>query len=332
MMHLLGKRMKTGLLVALLAACLTVHAAAQDSVGDVRVLVIQATWGPAPDDAAVLQQVAPFFERASFGQLRLHFEITPWLQVYRGPTCPTGDEAAKAAARAAGYDPASYGRVFERVPSDTCGSFIRRLGRSFGLSDAPGDPFSPMGRGTLDFSAYEKLRLGWISGVQRVDRSRTYALGDINVPTASPQALVVPTNAGEYWIEHRSGTARRVIVRLVPPNGSRSVFIGAPNDRFAVAKIFSVTRRFRFTWLDRKHPSQPHLHALDQTVLWWTRSIDRGSGVATYRVVLDGRAFATTSQTRVTLPDLHGTHRLAVTAIDRAGNRSRPGILLLHIF
>jgi hypothetical protein len=60
-------------------------------------------------------------------------------------------------------------------------------------------------------------------------------------------------------------------------------------------------------------------------------SKDRGSGVATYRVTVDGKQLATTTETRVELPELHGVHRFAVVGIDRAGNRSRPGTLLLHI-
>jgi hypothetical protein len=331
MMHPLRKGMKTGLVMALLAACLTAGAAAQDSVGDVRVLVVRMTWGPRPDNTAALQQAAPFFERASFGRLRLQLDITPWLDVYGEATCPVDIEAAGVAARSAGYDPDAYVHVIEVVPSDACGSFVRELGRSFGLSDVPGDPFSPMGKGTLDFSAFEKRQLGWISKAQRVDRSRKYAVADIDHRSTSPQALVVSTRAGEYWIEHRSDEPRRLIVRLLPPKGTRTVFIAAPNDRFVVAKIFSVTRGFRFTWLDRTRPTQPHLHGLDQTVLWWTPSIDRASGVAAYRVTLDGKALTTTTQTRVQLPELSGTHRLAVVAVDFAGNRSRSGVLLLHI-
>jgi hypothetical protein len=312
MMHLLRKRMKTGLVMALLAACLTAGAAAQDSVGDVRVLVVRATSGPTPDNAAAVARVAEFYASASFGQLQLHLDITPWQSSCTAPGV------------------GSYDQIVCITPESTS-SLTKQLGRSFGLSDVPGDPFSPMGKGTLDFSAFEKRQLGWISKVQRVDRSRKYAVADIDRPSTSPQALVVSTRAGEYWIEHRSDEPRRLLVRLLPPQGTRTAFIAAPNDRFVVAKIFRVTRGFRFTWLDRTRPTQPHLHGLDETVLWWTPSIDRASGVAAYRVTLDGKALATTTQTRVTLPELSGTHRLAVVAVDFAGNRSRAAILLLHI-
>jgi hypothetical protein len=98
-----------------------------------------------------------------------------------------------------------------------------------------------------------------------------------------------------------------------------------------VPKVFSVTSGFAFRWLDRTRPTKPGLHALDATVLWWTRSKDIGSGVATYRVTLDGKLLATTTAPSVTLPQLHGAHRLAVVAVDRAGNRSLPGIALLRL-
>jgi hypothetical protein len=300
------------ILLTLLAAFVIAGAAAGGSVGDVRVLVVRATSGPTPDNAAAVAGVAEFYARASFGKLRLQLDITPWQ-----PSCTPPETGP-------------YDRVVCITPESTS-SLTKQLGRSFGLQDASGDAFSPMGKGTLDFSAYEKLQLGWISAVQRVDRSRTYSVGDIDVPSTSSQALVVTTSKGEYWIEHRSDKPRRVIVRLVPPKATRTVYIGAPSDRFVVAKIFSVTRAFRFTWLDRTRPTQPHLHGLDETVLWWTPSKDRASGIATYRVTVDGKQLTTTSETRIELPELHGIHRFAVVGIDRAGNRSRPGTLLLHI-
>src|SRR5689334_22396397 len=249
--------MKRAIVVAaLLALCITGAAAAQGSTGDLRVLVIRATWGPAPDGLAQLSDAAPFYDRASFGELRLHFDITPWLAAYSGPVCPSDGEAAKAAARTAGYDVASYARVVYVIPEQVCDfrgvtrgneillaapqALVHELGHTFGLGHATayacakpcrhldeyGDPLSPMGHGTVDFSAYEKLQLGWISSVQRVDRSRTYAVADIDVASVAPQALVVPAAAGEYWIEHRS---TGLVVRLV--KAKRSIFLAQPRQR-----------------------------------------------------------------------------------------------------
>jgi hypothetical protein len=347
------------LAVTVLCAVFLTGSAAGSAVGDVRVLVIRATWGPTPD-TPTLANVAPFYERSSFGQLRLHLDETPWLPVYPGSICPSDQRAAKVAAGAAGFDVGSYGRIAVLLPDENACPFrgvaranneillayapslTHELGHTFGLAHATsyfcarsncrrieeyGDPFSPMGHGTLDFSAYEKFKLGWITNVQRVAGSRTYTIGDIDTLGSLPQALVVGTNAGEYWIEHRSGE-RRVIVRLVK---QRSIYISAPNNRFVAPNVFSVTRGFSFTWLDCKRPTQPQVHGLDETVIWWSRSRDTGSGIATYRVTLDGKPFTDTTEARITLPELHGTHRIAVVAVDRAGNRSRPGAVLLRL-
>jgi hypothetical protein len=373
------------------AACLTGFASAglpadprsADAVGDLRVLVIRATWGPRPDGGGDLSRAKEFYEQASFGRLRLRVEITPWLKAYAQPTCAgdasprsrmgTAGELAQDAASAVGYDLGAYGRIAYVLPDQVC-DFVGRgagrevfiaeeggtlddfvlvheLGHTFGLPHAArsscarrcrideyGDPLTPMGSGDVDFSALEKLALGWISSVQPVDRSRTYAVADIDVPSSSPQALVVPTAAGEYWLERRAAEPRRIIVRVVKPIDPtqpmyvRSIFLARVRDRYVAHGVFSVTRKFQFKWLDRKRPSMPRARALDHAWLSWARSSDAGSGVAVYRVSLDGKLLATTTETGTALPALaHGGHRATVVAVDRAGNRSRPGVVSLNV-
>ena len=356
------------LAAAVVAACLVgvgrgASAPDPDTVGDLRVLVIRATWGPTSDNLAVLSDAADFYRRASFGRLRLQLDITPWLRPYPQAVCPDDEETAKSAARVAGYDVDSYARIAEVLPEDVCefsgvalgpevlltdpDVFVHELGHTFGLKhamsyectgrscghiDEYGDPLSPMGHGTVDFSAYEKLKLGWISSVQRADRSRTYAVADIDAPSTSPQALVVPAAAGDYWIEHRGADPLHLIVRLIRPNTDVSIYIGQRNQRFLEANVFSVTRQFGFRWLDKKRPSMPRVRALDHTWLSWLRSSDAGSGVAGYRVTLDGKLLATTSDLGTALPALgKGGHRVSVVALDRAGNRSRPGTVSLNV-
>ena len=355
---------------------------AQDAVGELRVLVIRATWGPRPAGGGDLSGAAAFYNRASIGRLRLKLDITPWLQAYKEPVCPSGPgprsvfgtvgELAQDAAAAAGYDVGAYGRIAYFLPDKTCNAaglgvgrevfiateggllddlvFVHELGHTFGLPHATsstctrgcrivefGDPLSPMGGGSADFSALEKLELGWISSVQRVERSGTYAVANIDEPSSAPQALVVPTAAGEYWIEHRAADPRRVIVRLVKPNDAihpvylRSIFLGQVQDHYVSRGVFSVTRQFKFKWLDRKRPSMPRARALDHAWLSWARSSDAGSGVAAYRVSLDGKVLATTADLGTALPALpEGGHRVTVVAVDRAGNRSLPGVVSLH--
>ena len=282
-------------------------------------------------------------------------------------------ERAQSAAVAAGYDLRSYGRLAYIVPEPICRvggvgagrevflaqeggvldylTFVHELGHTFGLPHANGsscprgcrifeygDPLSVMGSGAADFTALEKLKLGWISGVRRVDRSATYSVGDIDQPSSSPQALVVPTAVGEYWIEHRAAEPRRVVVRIVKPNSAlhpvylRSIFLRDAEGRYTAPGVFSVTPQFEFRWLDRKRPTTPRARALDHAVLSWSRSSDAGSGIAGYRVTIDGKLYATTTRLNTALPLLSdGGHRVTVVAVDRAGNRSRPGIVSLQI-
>jgi Gametolysin peptidase M11 len=158
--------------------------------------------------AGDLSSAAAFYERASFGKLRLHVDVTPWLHAYGEPLCPgdasatsvfgrVGELAQQAAARA-GYDVTSYKRIAYILPERTCSpaglgvgremflaqdggalddmAFVHELGQTFGLPHAQrsdcargcrifeyGDPLSPMGSGGVDFTALEKLELGWIS-------------------------------------------------------------------------------------------------------------------------------------------------------------------------
>ncbi|MFL5980548.1 MAG: hypothetical protein ACJ74R_02420 [Gaiellaceae bacterium] len=72
--------------------------------------------------------------------------------------------------------------------------------------------------------------------------------------------------------------------------------------------------------------------ALDHAYLSWRPSSDAGSGIAQYRVTVDGKLLATTTGTGMALPSLaDGGHRVAVVAVDRAGNRSRPGVVSLNV-
>ena len=340
--------------------------------------MIRATWGPMPTATGDLSGAAAFYDRASYGQLKLKIDVTPWVRAYDEPLCPGDADArsvfgrvgslAQAAAARAGYDVAAYKRIAYVLPERMCNvaglgvgrevflaqdggvlddlGFVHELGHTFGLPHAQrsrcargchiveyGDLLSPMGAGGTDFTALEKSKLGWIS-VERVDGSGIYTFANIDEPSTSPQALVVPTAVGEYWLERRS---TGLVARLVKPDNAqhpvylRSIYLAQAPRRYVARGVFSLTRAGAFKWLDRKRPTQPQVHGLDATVIWWSPSRDSGSGLAAYRVTLDAKALATTTQARVTLPELRGTHRIAVVAVDRAGNRSLPGAVLLHL-
>lgn len=382
---------RTLALAAGVAACLTGIARAdlpadprwQEANGDMRVLVIRATWGPSPSPNETFAGVESFYRRASFGRFRMSLDLTPWLQAYTAPLCPddptstsvfgTLGERAQSAAAAAGYDLSLYRRLVYIVPELTCPigglgvgrevflaqpggaldylTLVHELGHTFGLPHANGstcvrgcrvleygDPISPMGNGATDFTALEKLKLGWISSVRRVEASGTYEVADIDEPSSAPQALVVPTAAGEYWIEHRGAAPGEVIARIVKPNSPvhpvflRSIFLREVAGRYVVSGVFSVTPQFEFRWLDRRRPTMPRARALDHAVLSWSRSSDAGSGLAGYRITIDGKFFTTTTRLNTALPFFtDGGHRITVVAFDRAGNRSMPAVVNLNV-
>ena len=155
---------------------------------------------------------------------------------------------ARAGAAAAGYDVSRYARVVFLLPERVCGlpglgvrrevllavpggvdytGVVHELGHTFGLPHAGaatcvrcrvaeyGDGLSPMGRGFSDFSTWEKSQLGWLADLTVARRSGTYTIADADQPSATPQALVVPTRAGEFWIEYRTVPRPELVVRLV---------------------------------------------------------------------------------------------------------------------
>ena len=275
------------------------------------------------------------------------------------------------AAAAAGYRVESYDRVIYVTARMDCGwdglgvgrqivlnadrnwfDMVHELGHTYGLAharrelcrgcgkrDEYGDPFSPMGHRQLDFSAYEKLQMGWLHEVAQISRPGTYSIGRPDVHGATPYALVIATGLHEFWIEQRLDAAPPgLVVRLIDPDLSE--FMAAPEvmlflpeltvgrgEIVRVGGVFSVrysaVGRVRFAWLDHTRPSAPTLAVGGARITW--SSLDMGSGVASCTVALDGRAVAHgTAKGMVTLPTLkHGTHRVSVTCVDRAGNRSR---------
>ena len=246
--------------VALLAAVCLPSAGAAPKANE-RVLVVLASTGSKPYPAADVQRVLAdanaFLQRASFGQIHLAADVTPWLTgLAAKPSCGASDATfdsifapARKAAASAGFDPAHYDTVVYELPDAHCGFFgatfghqimltreptvdllVHELGHSFGLGHAmgancidylrcsledTGDTLSPMGSGSLDYSAYEKSLLGWLPAQPHVTAARSYVLVPPTSRSKASQALVVDTARGTWWIEYRAQPFRGLVFRFV---------------------------------------------------------------------------------------------------------------------
>jgi len=167
---------------------------------------------------------------------------------------------ARVAANLAGFNAAVYDKTFYAIADSRCAFhgetwgqevmltrqptlqlMLHEFGHTMGLGHAKatncpegpirsgcdieetGDPFSPMGNGTMDFSAYEKVTLGWIPQQPHVISAKRYALASPALKTKLPQALVVDTEQGSWWIEYRS-QFRGLVIRFVDEPFGRSPF------------------------------------------------------------------------------------------------------------
>lgn len=121
-------------------------------------------------------------------------------------------------------------------------------------------------------------------------------------------------------------------------------------ETFSVRGAFAVTvllagpdsAEVAFRWTDRTRPGRPAILASrprhGRAVVRWRRGVERGSGIAAHEVFVDGRrvgrvaavgtigSILVAADDRLSVPLRPGRHRIAVAAIDRAGNRSRPAV------
>jgi len=214
--------------------------------GEQRVLILPATWGPQPFSIAEIEAVArqtdEWVQRTSYGKAWLSTVTAPWLRVpSTGGTCNPSRVAddAKAAAAAAGFDLAAFGRYAVIQPEGQCPFggvalgfellingrlhykvLAHELGHTWGLGHASsrecdtgacsyfeyGDRYDVMGWGTGDFNAYEKASLDWVTALARpgTDAATVLDVAAIERPSALPHGVVVRTAKGDFWLEYRS--------------------------------------------------------------------------------------------------------------------------------
>jgi hypothetical protein len=117
---------------------------------------------------------------------------------------------------------------------------------------------------------------------------------------------------------------------------------------FAVQVLSTATdsAELAFRWTDRARPGTPTVLGTKprrgRISVRWRRGTERGSGIAAHEVLVDGRRVArlaalrtlagplVATDDRVTVRLTPGRHRIQVVAVDRAGNRSRPGARIVR--
>jgi hypothetical protein len=340
------------------------------ATGQLRTLYVPATWGPTAFTQAELERVAAetdaFFRASSSGRFSMPGSVAGPVTLPRAVFDSCDATALRSEAPPslfAGYDRAVFvtpivercqffgeanptevllnGRLFRSLA-------VHELGHTLALGHASrwactggrctideyGSLFSVMGGGDGDFNAYEKSRLGWLTGVVRPRGNGAHEIGPVEGPTALPQALVVRTAASEFWFESRGlptpsfmgGPAQPAGVAVIAgpgPAGEGSVYPRenlllpnprggarysyAPGESFVLPRLFRVTverhapegASLRFEWLDRVAPRRPRLRGRSgrgRVRLTWESSRERGSGVESYTLVVDRRSVRTISR------------------------------------
>jgi hypothetical protein len=286
---------------------------------------------PAAQAREVLDETASFIDDASFGRVTVVGDTTPWLRAFerRPAQCnaTTIMQTANAELTRAGYDRADYTLVVYAFPRvDACpwgGAYFggqiqlngrmdrqvlaHELGHISGVQEEGpawvcsagrcrqenyASPYSVMGHGLGDFSAYEKHAFGWIDSVARPEGSGNYEVMAIDRRGSGPHALHVLAAGDEYWIEFRppsplwdpdeptavpglavyggphglDGSLSRFPVRNLlirnPVGGRRSAI--RTGERYRVPGAFEVSLAemgpdravAAFRWLDRKRPAR----------------------------------------------------------------------------
>jgi hypothetical protein len=171
-----------------------------------------------------------------------------------------------------GFYGMTWGTQVLLVREPTPSLLVHELGHTFGLGhaaasacpvlcmiDETGDPFSPMGEGTGDFSTYEKALLGWIGPQLHARSAGSYTLATADGNAKRPQALVVDIAYGQWWFEYRTKSFRGVLARFV--------------DHDAAVPPFDASARLM---LNPVHRGRPWIQAGETY---------RGDGTFTLRVV-----------------------------------------------
>ena len=193
-----------------------------------------------------------------------------------------------------------------------------------------GGPFSVMGSGGGDLNAFEKSRLGWLTSVVRPRKrhvrvgpiegpttrpqalvvttaasefwfeSRGLQTPSFTGSSVQPAGVSVVTGPAVGGGDASSPFPRDNLLLANPSGGTRFAF--ARGESFVRPGSFRVTverqapesAALRFQWLDRVAPGRPRVLGRSVRRGWgrieWEASRERGSGIETYTLLVDGRA------------------------------------------
>jgi hypothetical protein len=144
------------------------------------------------------------------------------------------------------------------------------------------------------------------------------------------------------------GAYPRENLLLPNPSGGRryayvagEAFVRAGAFRVAVERHTEASATLAFQWLDRVPPAAPRLTVRTtgrgRFRVTWDPPLERGSGVETYTLLVDGRAVRAVDgqvpylNSIATLRLPRGAHRIGVFATDRAGNRGRTSVVSVRV-
>jgi hypothetical protein len=100
------------------------------------------------------------------------------------------------------------------------------------VRDEYGDPVDAMANGTGDFNPLEKYLAGWLAIPRTISRDGVYTVDQFEVPSPRPQAFILRTRRGEFWLSHREPLANDLRLRLTQRLPGLEVRLRLPTAQF----------------------------------------------------------------------------------------------------